>query len=231
MVPHHPRQEVPRKPGGEEPPEGGTHLPWKIRRLCDLLRDGYQGERAPEEVPLAVHHHRRGAPHQERELAAVARDSHVPLQLQAADHGNPAAEQPARAVGPAQLFASGRLLLGREVRRVVSDRFGVPEGRGRPSAAQAAEAVPPEKSQGRGGKGPAPEEGDHPEDRSLGDAAQVVQAADAEGHRRHQRRRRALAPPEHRHAAAQVLQPPLPLPRGRARPSLHHRHAPDRERG
>jgi len=50
-----------------------------------------------------------------------------------------------------------------------------------------------------------------------------VQGPAAEGHQRPGRRRRPQPPAERGHAAAQVLQPPLPVPGGRARPALHHR--------
>jgi len=40
---------------------------------------------------------------------------------------------------------------------------------------------------------------------------------------------RPLAPAEHRHAASQVLQPPLPVPGGRAGAALLHRGAPRRQ--
>jgi len=54
-----------------ESAEGAEPAAGQVRRRGHVVRDGEQGEDALPQVPLAVCHHRRGAPDQERELAAL----------------------------------------------------------------------------------------------------------------------------------------------------------------
>eukprot|EP00955_Chlamydomonas_euryale_P011214 121150-Chlamydomonas_euryale.AAC.1 len=59
----------------------------QVRRCCDVVRDGNQGEELFPPLLLALHHHRRGAPHQEREQPAVNGRSPAAHKLPVAHYG------------------------------------------------------------------------------------------------------------------------------------------------
>ncbi|CAM9440889.1 unnamed protein product, partial [Heterosigma akashiwo] len=90
------------------------------------------------EVRVAVPGRGRGAPPEERELHVQPDGAVVRGGAPAADHGHAAAEQPARALGAAQLPAAGRVQLQRAVRRVVQPGRGRRGGQAHhdPAAAQ-----------------------------------------------------------------------------------------------
>ena len=83
--------------------------PWGVGHLCDVVRDLYQGEVCLQALQLALPGHRRGSPHQEREVDAVTDCARVQIDESFAVDGNPASEQPARTVVAAQLPVAGRL--------------------------------------------------------------------------------------------------------------------------
>mmetsp|Transcript_9542 Transcript_9542/g.23285 ORF Transcript_9542/g.23285 Transcript_9542/m.23285 type:complete len:258 (-) Transcript_9542:1697-2470(-) len=199
-----------------------------LRRCDHVIRDRVPREEPLQEVPLALLCHRRGAPDQEREVAAVDGGARNQDPLPPPPHGNPAAEQPARAVGAAQLPAPGRVLRRKRVRRVLRVL-----GEGRRGDGQAAPdpaALPPPPPQGRRREGAAGEAGDQHVRADEHDAEEALREPPQEGRRRYQRQgRQPIAAAEHRDAAAQVLQPPLPLRGPGARPAFRRGGAPGGE--
>mmetsp|Transcript_19065 Transcript_19065/g.47848 ORF Transcript_19065/g.47848 Transcript_19065/m.47848 type:complete len:307 (+) Transcript_19065:243-1163(+) len=199
----------------------------KLRRLRHLLRGRHQGEGRAPEVPLAVSHHRRGSQDQERGVDAVSGRETLQHPKQTAHHGNPATEQHPRALGPPQLPPPRRLLLRRRLRLLVQrrrERRGRrrrEEGRrgrqgDRQPAPHRAAPLPHPPPEGRGREEPSAQEGDRALHQALRRTARGLQEPPQEGHRLHQRQgRRPRPPPQHPHAAPQVLEPPLPLRRHR----------------
>lgn len=234
MVPRHPRRQVPRHQGAARRAEGHAADQGLVRRVRDELRDGDQGEGRVSGHQVALRHHRRSAPHQKRKVRPLPSRQAPRHRLPPADHGHAPAEQPAGAVGAAPLSAAGNVFVGRRVRGVVCARR---RRRGRPRrgrrrarrggrdrdrvpAAQGAAPVPAAPAQERRRKGAAPQKGDDPQNRHVRRPARHLPPPPQDRRRLRQRRHRPVQAAERGHAAAQVLQPPVPVPGRGAGPPL-----------
>ena len=204
----------------------------RVRRRRHDVRDGQVAERDehPRQPPWWRYRRRRGPSAAEPALAELGRPQPLPRRPRPPPHGDAAAEQPERAVGAPPLPVRRPLPHLRRLRRRVRPQRQPGAGRRRPPRRRvvAAAAVHAATHEGRGREGAAAEARDDDQLPALGDADVLVQAAApprvgaprrarARGGRGGGDGRRLAEAQLAADAAAQVLQPPVPLPRRRAR--------------
>jgi hypothetical protein len=84
----------------------GAYHDVRLRCLDHVVRDVSSGEIGPAAIRVGVHHHRRGAPNQERRLAPESDRQELLQSRSTLDHWNALAKQLAGALGAVELHSA-----------------------------------------------------------------------------------------------------------------------------